>query len=499
METFVLQPLSLWSRSLAAPAWRVFTLLLVLVCSLPAHALPVFARQTGQNCLACHAGGQYPELTPYGRLFKMTGYTIGTRTVPLSVMALASSSRVANTTKSDQPSQDFQKEGNLIFATGSIFFAGKITDNIGAFAQGTYDNYASQDASGSFHGYFAADNMDFRYADHLIDAQQDLIYGVSLNNNPSVSDVWNTAAAWMQYVPVPSPTSSQFVDGMAPYPGFGAGSNVAGITAYLFWNRTLYAEFGSYRTANGIFSALSFNIPDNATTHLAGNWNPYWRIALSHEWGPQNIMVGTSGMSARIYDVGSDVTDPANLGSTHNVGIDAQYQYLLAPHTITAQFAVMRQIQNYSANALSAGSPYYLANGTTAVAGVNSSDTVNVMRAKLSYVYQATYGGSLSAFNSWGSTNTLNQSSGYDSNGQITSTDPLQTGIASTRVNGNLSGNPATRGITYEAFWIPLQNLRVGIQYTAYSAYNGANINYDGFGRNASDNNTTFLYAWAAY
>ncbi|MDE1998050.1 MAG: cytochrome C, partial [Burkholderiales bacterium] len=45
-----------------------------------AHALPLFNRQTGQNCVACHAGGQFPELTPYGRLFKLTGYTIGQRT-----------------------------------------------------------------------------------------------------------------------------------------------------------------------------------------------------------------------------------------------------------------------------------------------------------------------------------------------------------------------------------------------------------------------------------
>jgi len=29
-----------------------------------AYALPVFARQTGQSLVACHAGGQFPELTP---------------------------------------------------------------------------------------------------------------------------------------------------------------------------------------------------------------------------------------------------------------------------------------------------------------------------------------------------------------------------------------------------------------------------------------------------
>ena len=27
-----------------------------------AQAVPAFNRQTGQNCVACHAGGQFPEL-----------------------------------------------------------------------------------------------------------------------------------------------------------------------------------------------------------------------------------------------------------------------------------------------------------------------------------------------------------------------------------------------------------------------------------------------------
>ena len=69
----------------------------------------------------------------------------------------------------------------------------------------------------------------------------------------------------------------------------------------------------------------------------------------------------------------------------------------------------------------------------------------------------------------------------------------------STRVFGNLSGNPGTRGVTLEAFWTPIQYVRVGAQYTAYSRFNGASTNYDGFGRNARDNNSLFLYVWAAY
>ncbi|MGZ5662605.1 MAG: cytochrome C, partial [Usitatibacter sp.] len=110
-------------------------------CSIPASAVPAFNRQTGQNCVACHAGGQFPDLTPYGRLFKLTGYTIGQRAVPLAAMAVASYNKTSSTTSPD-PNFDARagvpKDGNLIFPTASVFLAGKVTDNIGGFVQVTY-------------------------------------------------------------------------------------------------------------------------------------------------------------------------------------------------------------------------------------------------------------------------------------------------------------------------------------------------------------------------
>jgi hypothetical protein len=477
--------------------------LVLMLVSQAAQALPAFARQTGQNCVACHAGGQFPELTPYGRMFKLTGYTNGERNwVPLSVMAVGSYAKVRDTSKSDNPNEDFQENGRGIFASSSIFLAGKVTDNIGMFVQSTFDNYASRkfDANGNpdgWHHHNQADNMDFRYADRFVDTNRDLIVGVSVNNNPSVSDPWNTAPAWMQYVPGASPTSHQFFDGT--YPSFGAGANLAGITAYAYLNRTWYGELGFYGTANGVRSFMSAGIHDEDTTKLSGS-NPYWRLAYSREWGAHNVMVGTSGMIAHVFDAGSDISDSGNKGRFKNLGVDAQYQYLLAPHTITAQLAYMHQKQDYSSNTLAGfASPYFLADGVTPVAAANPSDTTDAFRAKATYVYQARYGGSLSFFNLSGSTNTLNQSSGFDSNGQITSMDPLMTGITSTRVTGNLSGNPGQRGFVYEAFWTPVQYVRVGAQYTAYNRYNGASSNYDGFGRNPGDNNTLRLYLWAAF
>lgn len=415
-----------------------------LLVPLDAQALPSFARQTGQNCVACHAGGQFPELTPYGRMFKLTGYTIGERTVPLSVMGVVNSASISN------PPDGTVKNGKPVFATGSVFLAGKITDNIGAFAQFTYDNYAVDNGDGTLSGHTNADNMDFRFANHIVSDKQDWVYGVSLNNNPSISDPWNSAAAWMQYVPPASLSSHQFADANTPYPGFGSGSNIAGLSAYLFWNKTLYAEMGTYRTADQAFSFMSAGIDDASKTKLSGSKNPYWRLALSHEWGPHNVMVGTSGMRAHVYDDPANTTDPTTVGQFRNHGIDAQYQYILDPHTFTAQLAYMQQETIYS-DATNPG----------------LSDTTNTSRAKVSYIYQAKYGGGLAYFNQTGTTN-------------------IQT-------------DPATRGMTYEAFWIPKQNIRIGTQYTVYNKYLGATNNYDGAGRNASDNNTLFFYAWFAY
>ena len=45
-----------------------------------AATVPSFARQTGLACSACHY--QFPQLTPFGRLFKINGYSLtGLKTI----------------------------------------------------------------------------------------------------------------------------------------------------------------------------------------------------------------------------------------------------------------------------------------------------------------------------------------------------------------------------------------------------------------------------------
>ena len=49
-------------------------LMLAMVLPQQAVAVPSYARQTGLACEACHT--VFPQLTPFGRVFKASGYTL---------------------------------------------------------------------------------------------------------------------------------------------------------------------------------------------------------------------------------------------------------------------------------------------------------------------------------------------------------------------------------------------------------------------------------------
>src|SRR5512142_3161062 len=113
---------------------------LLLVMAAPVEAVPAYARQTGQNCIACHVS--FPELTPYGRYFKLTGYTIGKRqTLPLAMMAQASVTRTQNNKGVVGQDEDGNnifgdvnpRDRSPVFSGAILFLAGKATDHIGGF------------------------------------------------------------------------------------------------------------------------------------------------------------------------------------------------------------------------------------------------------------------------------------------------------------------------------------------------------------------------------
>ena len=404
-------------------------------------------------------GGQFPELTPYGRMFKLTGYTLGESVNPLAAMVVISNTKTQNSA-TDALGNTVNHDGQSLVDTASVFIAGKLTDNIGGFAQ-----YTQQDFQG---GQLIADNFDVRYADRRVDPNNDLIWGVTLNNNPTNQDVWNSAPAWS--APYMTVNGAQTSYGAMPYGTLiegGLASQVSGLGGYLFWNKSLYAELTSYQAATGAMSFLAYpnqvgNSSNPFGNYLDGN-NLYWRIAYTHEWGAQNIMVGAFGLNANTIPIDPVTFQPnSSLGGTsyHDVGVDAQYQYILSPHTFTAQ---LRAIQEN----ISDSTGTYL----------DGPATLSTQFAKASYVYVEKYGVSLAYRNVTGST---------DSNAYL----PNGLGIATV---------PDTTLWTTEFFYMINQNSRLGVQFNAFTKYLGATNNYDGAGRNASDNNSTYVYVWTAF
>ncbi len=428
---------------------------ILLFAASHADAVPSFAAQTGQSCVACHAGGQFPELTPYGRMFKLTGYTMGERSIPLSAMV------VADYTSTQNPNDPGVKlDNSVIVNVASVFLAGKVTDNVGGFAQYTHTFHDTQDANLNWLGHTAADNFDLRYADRTVDANKDIVWGVTLNNNPSVQDVWNSAPAWSH--PYLAPSQSYGLPAATLLEG-GLAQQVAGIGAYTYWNQSIYAEITSYQTAKDAFSFLSYGSdrgnPDHPLTFLDGN-ALYWRFAYTKAWDASNVMVGAFGFDAKVMPLDGSNRPLEGVGSAHykDIGWDAQYQYLQSPHTFTAQLrAVSETIDDQTALTYSDGPA-----------------SLNTILARAGYVFRDTYGASLTYRTVTGSSDSTAYAAG--------------TSLA-----------PDSEVWTPEFFWLIRQNVRLGLQFNIFTKYLGATSNYDGAGRNASDNNNTYVYLWAAF
>src|SRR5262249_11457920 len=123
---------------------------LILLLPQLAQAVPSFARQTGQPCTSCHIGAYGPQLTAFGRAFKIGGYTLSggegwQAAVPASFMLLGSYS---NTTKGQgaPAAEHYGPNGNFAMDQISLFLAGRITDYAGGFVQATFDGIGSAGA-----------------------------------------------------------------------------------------------------------------------------------------------------------------------------------------------------------------------------------------------------------------------------------------------------------------------------------------------------------------
>jgi hypothetical protein len=429
----------------------------------PAWALPSFARQTGQGCPACHTN--FPELTPFGRQFKLNGYTLsnGESKIPPFAAMVQTGFTNTRTAQPGEAAPGFGANDNFSLEAASLFYGGKVVDNLGAFIQATYSDTSKT---------MSWDNTDIRYANTANVFDHDLTFGLNFNNNPTVSDIYNTTPAFNFPFAgpslAPSPAAATLIEG-------GLAQQVGGLGAYGMLDDTLYAEVSVYKT---LWRSMqrSFGVNTGSEAEIDGG-APYWRLALQHQWGDHFAEIGTFGLyantfPARIHDFGDD--------KFVDTGIDATYQYILEHHIFGFYGSWIHEDQTFGASQQL---------GATA----NPSDTLNSLRLRGSYTYArdwSKYGFTVQYFSINGSTDT-----GLYAPGALT---------------GSNNGSPNSRGWIFELDYLPFINrdtipfwpwaqVKLSLQYTLYNKFNGAGTNYDGAGRNASDNNTLFLLAWFAF
>lgn len=432
--------------------------LVVILSSLPltsVQALPSFARQTGEQCTACHTN--FLQLTPFGRDFKLGGYVMSSGQSVLPHIAGMVQPSFTNTGK-NQPggaAPHFGENNNLALTQASIFYGGIVVPKyVGAFAQFTYDGVGD---------VFGWDNLDIRFAHATTIAGQDITFGVTANNSPSVSDLWNTTPVWGFPFSgsglAPTPAAGTLVEG-------GLGGQVLGIGGYAMINDTVYLELDGYKTLSRKTQTF-FGVNPTGENQISGI-SPYWRVAVQHNWDSNALEVGTFGLSSALYP-GRDKS--AGTDRLTDVGVDAQYQFLGNRDDITLLATWIAEYQH-----LNASMPLGLSS--------NVNNMLYSFKASAQYMYDKTYAFTVQYFRISGDS------------------DPA--------LYGTLTGSPNSDGFLLQLDWMPfnknggpafwpMSNVKFSLLYTIYTEFDGGTHNFDGAGRNASDNNTLYLQAWFVF
>jgi hypothetical protein len=459
-------------RSHAASSARGLVLLAALLgTARPSYAVPSFARQTGMACQACHT--VFPELTPFGRVFKLNGYQVDNLPQVQSITTGKDTALLLNQippfafmfqgslTRTGQPLPDStvpdvaaQNAQVLFPQQASFFYAGRVAPGLGAFVQVTYDGSA---------GTIVWDNTDIRVA-RQHGGIGGLTYGLTFNNNPTVQDVWNSTPAWQMPFDqmsdaAPAPGAATQIDGGL------ADRGVVGLTGYVWLRNSAYGEIGFYRSSPQGFSVNDSAGPlDSTAGGVLTGAAPYWRLAYEHQWGRQSASVGAYGLAARVSGPEEAVAPPYD--RFRDAAVDGQYQFISDAHIVSVQTTFIDEHQTLDES---------LALGLA----MNRTNTLSAFRLGGSYYFRRQYGGALGLFSTHGSS------------------DPLL--YAAAPVVGFANDSPDSNGWIGEVDYVPWQNVKLSLQYVAYERFNGAGTDYDGAERSARDNNTLYVLGWFSF
>jgi len=433
--------------------------------STPASAIPSFARQMAVPCSTCHT--VFPSLTAFGRQFKLRGYTLGNalddklfpENLPLAFGMQVANTSVKNRSRGADPDEDFQQANKTIVQQVALYYGGKVAGKVGAFAQYNWDGIEKK---------WGAEMVDIRYADSATVGGKELAYGVTVSNSPGMADLWNSNPMWSfphldTAGVMPMQTSLFDMDALA--------NQVGNVGLYGFYDSQYFLQLGFLRNGQkGIFRALNLN--DGPVENAIKGNAPHVRMAWEKTWGPGTFEIGMHYLRADIYPEADNQNGPTNRYT--DVALDSQYQYDGGDHMFSLHAFLGREKRSWDAS-FPAGD------------ASNRADNLTTVKLNGHYFYQRKLGGGIGFFDYHGDTDRARYGMG---------------GMGMASAMGNARGSPDTRGWMIEANWLPLenrQNVKLGLRYTAYSKFNGASSNYNGAGRDASDNNSVFGYAWILF
>jgi hypothetical protein len=345
-----------------------------------AHAVPSFSVQTDQPCSACHIGAFGPRLKQQGRDFKLYGYVANDTKehgLPFSFLAEGSFSHTAKD-QAASVAAGYNANDNFTFDELAGFYAGKLFGPVGAFMEVAYD--AIED---SLHW----EDLDIRYAHEFTLGGEDSLIGLTVNNAPSVSDLWGIGPAW-SYPFVGSPLAQ--TPAAAPM-SESLPQHVIGAGAYGMWRDLLFVEGDVYHGLDP--ASLRFLGMDriNSADRLSGPaW--YWRVALQHDFDEGNNYgeIGLYGIESHLY--------PATItafGSDRysDIGVDATWQWTAHPEQSVSDMLEAHVLYLTETARL---------NASSVLSGTNLSDHLTNFRAELTYSFGSTFTPTLQYFRTGG-------------------------------------------------------------------------------------------------
>jgi hypothetical protein len=303
--------------------------------------------------------------------------------------------------------------------------------------------------------HFSWDNTDVRYANRTKLANKDLVYGITLNNNPTVEDLWNDTPAWgfpwLSPDSTPGPLAGTIIDG-------GLAQDVGGLGAYAMWDNHLYGAFTAYRS----FHIGGPQPPDGVGFNTIHGIAPYWRVAWQQSHGNNYLELGTYGIHAATSP--DTVVSPTDTYT--DIAADMQWEHVFP--TLHNDLLTVHSTYIHEDSELTA---------TYDAGGANlPKHHLNTFRADGVYHFGNKYALTGGLFTTKGTADSVL--------------------YAQAPVSGSADGNPKTNGYIFNFSYWPVQNIQLAAQYTGYLNFNGAKNDYDGAGRNASGNNGFYLVAW---